>query len=221
MLWSYYYLRSRALHRVLSLAIQYAWCSYMLSRLNRKVKTFRSDLLTTGQKIGRTAFCLGKKLEGLCTKHVLHCLSLSFNYDLKHEYNYKVFCLCICSFMTQGLSQKCLGTYLICILRQGAQKPPDSTLMCWDCPNGLILWLATILIIESPQKGQLYGLFWNLSILAQKNSKIVTDGLARFHIKGNSMVFFETCQFWHEKRIAPKRAILCSGTKGLISQFLQ
>jgi hypothetical protein len=77
----------------------------MLSRLNRKVKTFRSDLLTTGQKIGRTAFCLGKKLEGLCTKHVLHCLSLSFNYDLKHEYNYKVFCLCICSFMTGSLSK--------------------------------------------------------------------------------------------------------------------
>jgi hypothetical protein len=39
-------LRSRALHRVLSLAIQYAWRSYMLSRLYRKVKTFRSDLLT-------------------------------------------------------------------------------------------------------------------------------------------------------------------------------
>jgi hypothetical protein len=40
-------LRSRALHRVLSLAIQDAWCSYMLSRLYRKVKTFRSNLLTT------------------------------------------------------------------------------------------------------------------------------------------------------------------------------
>jgi hypothetical protein len=39
-------LRSRALHRVLSSAIQYAWCSYMLSRLYRKVKTFRSNLLT-------------------------------------------------------------------------------------------------------------------------------------------------------------------------------
>jgi hypothetical protein len=39
-------LRSQALHRVLSLAIQYAWCSYMLSRLYRKVKFFRSDLLT-------------------------------------------------------------------------------------------------------------------------------------------------------------------------------
>jgi hypothetical protein len=39
-------LRSRALHWVLSSAIQYAWCSYMLSRLYRKVKTFRSDLLT-------------------------------------------------------------------------------------------------------------------------------------------------------------------------------
>jgi hypothetical protein len=39
-------LRSRALHRVLSLAIQYAWRSYMLSRLYRKVKTFRSDLPT-------------------------------------------------------------------------------------------------------------------------------------------------------------------------------
>jgi hypothetical protein len=39
-------LRSRALHRVLSSAIQYAWRSYMLSRLYRKVKTFRSDLLT-------------------------------------------------------------------------------------------------------------------------------------------------------------------------------
>jgi hypothetical protein len=40
-------LRSRALHRVLSLAIQYAWCPYMLCRLYRKVKTFRRDLLTT------------------------------------------------------------------------------------------------------------------------------------------------------------------------------
>jgi hypothetical protein len=40
-------LRSWALHQVLSLAIQYAWCSYMLSRLYRKVKTFRSNLLTT------------------------------------------------------------------------------------------------------------------------------------------------------------------------------
>ena len=40
-------LRSRALHRVLSLAIQDAWRSYMLSRLYRKVKTFRSDLLTS------------------------------------------------------------------------------------------------------------------------------------------------------------------------------
>jgi hypothetical protein len=40
-------LRSQALHRVLSSAIQYAWRSYMLSRLYRKVKTFRSDLLTT------------------------------------------------------------------------------------------------------------------------------------------------------------------------------
>jgi hypothetical protein len=39
-------LRSRALHWVLSSAIQYAWRSYMLSRLYRKVKTFRSDLLT-------------------------------------------------------------------------------------------------------------------------------------------------------------------------------
>jgi hypothetical protein len=39
-------LRSWALHRVLSSAIQYAWRSYMLSRLCRKVKTFRSDLLT-------------------------------------------------------------------------------------------------------------------------------------------------------------------------------
>jgi hypothetical protein len=39
-------LRSQALHQVLSLAIQYAWRSYMLSRLYRKVKTFRSDLLT-------------------------------------------------------------------------------------------------------------------------------------------------------------------------------
>jgi hypothetical protein len=39
-------LRSRALYRVLSSAIQYAWCSYMLSRLYRKVKTFRSNLLT-------------------------------------------------------------------------------------------------------------------------------------------------------------------------------
>jgi hypothetical protein len=39
-------LRSRALHRVLSSAIQYAWRSYMLSRLYRKVKTFWSDLLT-------------------------------------------------------------------------------------------------------------------------------------------------------------------------------
>jgi hypothetical protein len=39
-------LRSRALHWVLSLVIQYTWCSYMLSRLYRKVKTFRSDLLT-------------------------------------------------------------------------------------------------------------------------------------------------------------------------------
>jgi hypothetical protein len=39
-------LRSRALHRVLSSVIQYAWRSYMLSRLYRKVKTFRSDLLT-------------------------------------------------------------------------------------------------------------------------------------------------------------------------------
>jgi hypothetical protein len=68
-------LRSRAQHQILSLAIQYAWCSYMLSRLYRKVKTFRSNLLTTWQKIGRTAFCLGKKLEGLCTKHVLHWAS--------------------------------------------------------------------------------------------------------------------------------------------------
>jgi hypothetical protein len=39
-------LRSRALHQVLSSAIQYAWRSYMLCRLYRKVKTFRSDLLT-------------------------------------------------------------------------------------------------------------------------------------------------------------------------------
>jgi hypothetical protein len=39
-------LRSWALHQVLSLAIQYAWCSYMLSRLYRKVKTFRSNVLT-------------------------------------------------------------------------------------------------------------------------------------------------------------------------------
>jgi hypothetical protein len=39
-------LRSRSLHRVLSSAIQYAWRSYMLSRLYRKVKTFRSNLLT-------------------------------------------------------------------------------------------------------------------------------------------------------------------------------
>jgi hypothetical protein len=39
-------LRSRALHRVLSLVIQYAWRSYMLSRLYRKVKTFRSNILT-------------------------------------------------------------------------------------------------------------------------------------------------------------------------------
>jgi hypothetical protein len=39
-------LRSWALHWVLSLVIQYAWCSYMLSRLYRKVKTFRSNLLT-------------------------------------------------------------------------------------------------------------------------------------------------------------------------------
>jgi hypothetical protein len=38
-----------------------------------------------------------------------------------------------------------------------------------------------------------------------KKFKIVTDGLAHFHRKGNSMVFFETCQFWHEKRIAPKK----------------
>jgi hypothetical protein len=38
-------LRSWALHRVLSLVIQYAWFSYMLSGLYRKVKTFRSDLL--------------------------------------------------------------------------------------------------------------------------------------------------------------------------------
>jgi hypothetical protein len=66
-------------------------------------------------------------------------LSLLFNYDLKHEYNYKVFCLCICCSMTLGLSQKCLGTYCICILRQGAQKPPNLTLMCQDCPNGVIL----------------------------------------------------------------------------------
>jgi hypothetical protein len=41
--------------------------------------------------------------------------------------------------MTLGLSQKCLGTYCICILRQGAQKPPNLTLMCQDCPNGVIL----------------------------------------------------------------------------------
>jgi hypothetical protein len=39
-------LRSRALHRVRFLAIQCARCSYMLSRLYRKVKTFRSDLPT-------------------------------------------------------------------------------------------------------------------------------------------------------------------------------
>jgi hypothetical protein len=39
-------LRSRALHRVLSLAIQDAWRSYMLSRLYRKVETYRSYLLT-------------------------------------------------------------------------------------------------------------------------------------------------------------------------------
>jgi hypothetical protein len=39
-------LRSRALHQVLSSAIQYAWCSYILSRLYRKVETFRSNLLT-------------------------------------------------------------------------------------------------------------------------------------------------------------------------------
>jgi hypothetical protein len=41
-------LRSRALHRVLSLVIQYAWCSYMFypGRLYRKIKTFRRDLLT-------------------------------------------------------------------------------------------------------------------------------------------------------------------------------
>jgi hypothetical protein len=40
-------LRSQALHWVLSSVIQYAWHSYsMLSRLYRKVKTFRSDLLT-------------------------------------------------------------------------------------------------------------------------------------------------------------------------------
>jgi hypothetical protein len=38
-------LRSRALHQVLSSAIQYAWRSYMLSRLYRKVKSFRSNLL--------------------------------------------------------------------------------------------------------------------------------------------------------------------------------
>jgi hypothetical protein len=41
-------LRSRALHRVLSSAIQYAWRSYMLCRLYRKAKTVRSDLLTSG-----------------------------------------------------------------------------------------------------------------------------------------------------------------------------
>ena len=39
-------LRSRAPHRVLLSAIQYARRSYMLSGLYRKVKTFRSDLLT-------------------------------------------------------------------------------------------------------------------------------------------------------------------------------
>jgi hypothetical protein len=39
-------LRSWALHQVLSFTIQYAWCSYMLSRLYRIVKTFRSDFLT-------------------------------------------------------------------------------------------------------------------------------------------------------------------------------
>jgi hypothetical protein len=39
-------LRSQALHWVLSLAIQYAWCSYMLCRLYGKIKTFRSDLPT-------------------------------------------------------------------------------------------------------------------------------------------------------------------------------
>ena len=39
-------LRSRALHRVLFLAIQYARRSYMLSGLYTKVKTFRSNLLT-------------------------------------------------------------------------------------------------------------------------------------------------------------------------------
>jgi hypothetical protein len=81
-------LRSWALHRVLSLAIQYAWCSYMLSRLYRKVKTFRSDLLTylLKRKVWYT-FCmchsfywldciwphgkyyLGKSCLLLCTMH--------------------------------------------------------------------------------------------------------------------------------------------------------
>jgi hypothetical protein len=53
-------LRSRALHRVLSSAIQYAWRSYMLSRLYRKVKTFRSDLLTYLQRPQRGGYASTK-----------------------------------------------------------------------------------------------------------------------------------------------------------------
>jgi hypothetical protein len=69
-------LRSRALHRVLFSVIQYARRSYMLSGLYRKVKTFRSDLLTY-------LYCSTKVRTRNWMKSLLGLVNLTVNTFLK------------------------------------------------------------------------------------------------------------------------------------------
>jgi hypothetical protein len=40
--------------------------------------------------------------------------------------------------------------------------------------------------VELPQKGRFYGLFLKPVKFGTKNSKVITDGLARFHASGGT-----------------------------------
>jgi hypothetical protein len=105
-------LRSRALHRVLSSVNQYAWRSYMLSRLYRKGKTFRSNLLTY---LISWWMQLSIQLRILsCTKTLTQarqpfCHNLLSPYQCSNVYDWLLFCfvseLCHLRPQIQGLHQ--------------------------------------------------------------------------------------------------------------------